>query len=405
MRGLPEFGKVLSETSKQIIVGKESCKTTTVVLLILSVLVAGGAASLIAISGGPNHLQLFVPGAILSALTLGLVIAGIVFISKALLLQRALEAKYSNDAAQKIEPSEILNEMNKSGKELIVRVLGQMSPEQRQEFLAWAFDQKNISDDVLHAFSRFPDDLNALDVNQLDSKYVAKVVEGFDPMLEQNKEGRTFLEKWCKQGLHDIRFMTFAKFPVTVARLELYNLNTNYTLTTTTAMNDKQKALFLQEMASGCQINQSKTGNISTIVKNVIQLSLTQDFADRVSQVELNQNQDDSYKVLQQMAQWPTHIAELIYGDKHNKLDEHNKFHIQLQSLLESLIKKDLFIKTASQKVTEPHLTLRRLAKKEIEFSKLTTEIYSLLPDAIVRAKNKLNSTEKKYLDEALKRK
>ena len=145
LQELPAFRKEILDngriTSRNIQVKKTDCKCSVAVLALIALLAAGGAAALIATSGGPfSNMFSFYSGVGLAAVSTGLMIWMAVVIARAHRYNHNLKAHYTQNAQSVVGVDAILDAMleNEANREGIQAVVNKMRSAHFPQFVTLA---------------------------------------------------------------------------------------------------------------------------------------------------------------------------------------------------------------------------------------------------------------------------
>ncbi len=183
LQGVPGFVKPIQDKFKAIQLDLESegshCLCNGIALSIFTMLLAGGAAALIVLSGGPADLLFFVPGCVLAAgaliLAAGIVINGVQTMREKRLIQeemtelKKLPVKLADILSEIVKP-EVTDTQIKTA-------LSLFGDKECFHFVEGVAAQ-NVGDKrVIAACVAFPEELNKIDFSTKDRGYALSVLE------------------------------------------------------------------------------------------------------------------------------------------------------------------------------------------------------------------------------------
>lgn len=185
-----------------------------VIALAVLTLIAGAlAATLIAFSGGPSNLQLFLPGVVFGTVALSLTAWAIFGVLKSLKDQRKAEAELSACQSEVVSLDRVFSSLKNptTSEEQIQQVLTNFSEQQRLEFI------KNLRDSAFLIPLYKKEELS-----EGDKRLVIVIAKHFIDDLNKLKKMDQSVEE-LKDGCRDFSFLVLENIPENTASEKLQN--------------------------------------------------------------------------------------------------------------------------------------------------------------------------------------
>jgi len=407
----------------------KKCTCTSVVFALLAVLSAGGAATLIAFSGGPNNAILFYSGVALSATFVGITTWLIVIIARSIKHRKVQNEKVAQLVTKPVEKQDALTEMEKPEvtKQQISVALKHFSIEQRQDFIAYVqesyfpeAEKKELTEQqekVLAALADCRKDLLKLD-SKIKRGFALQMLKHIDPAILNKKiELHALLFKRTGAPLqsdqHELQI--FARHPEAVARLAQNQKDFTIDIVKDIfgAMINSQKTLFLKTIANDFAKWGEGHDSEKEKLKQIIAPCIKSTFSDElIAVITKGEPEDDAAKaeyghaktLITELARWPEICADRIFlsNDKKDLSNDKKDVailteHTVLNSLYSAMdaTQKETFVSYAAEKLPQDFecaVLITIYAQGKIDLPEMIQHVLAKKHEMLAKAWDKLNA-------------